>query len=110
MATNKPTPVLKAYRFRDDEKPEKYHQLLKTSGDIVVSLPTRKLHLLDMDVIGEAMFNASERDRLQKVSKNLGAALTRMLNAYEADKERGAAFGNDQAADEARAALALWNK
>ena len=37
----------------------------------------------------------------------LVAALERMLGAYEADKEAGFSFGNDNAADQARAALRL---
>lgn len=34
------------------------------------------------------------------------SALKRMLNAYEADKKHGIAFGNDNAADQAREAIA----
>lgn len=46
------------------------------------------------------------KKQMQTAAPVLYAALERMLGAYEADKARGLAFGNDQAADEARAALA----
>lgn len=54
--------------------------------------------------------DGSNEDRanahLIAAAPDLLSALERMLNAYEADKVRGCAFGNDQAADQARAAIA----
>lgn len=44
--------------------------------------------------------------RLIAAAPDLLAALVRVLGAYEADRAMGVAFGNDQAADQARAAIA----
>lgn len=74
-ATHTPTP---RYRFRDDEIPETYHVVLNydQTGGILAHLPPhkgqpgRKLHLLDLDVIHQAMVNAKLCDELLTVAKH----------------------------------------
>ena len=55
---------------------------------------------------GWSLAHQDANARLIAAAPELLDALKRMLAAYDADKARGIAFGNDNAADQARAAIA----
>lgn len=63
MATKRRTE--KFYPFRADEKPESYWVTKRLDGKMLIHLPDRKLHLLDMEVLGRAQLNADLCDDLK---------------------------------------------